>query len=188
MLGLSGEDIDAIAFTTEGQLAISTLGSATVPGVQGDLAIEDEDMIVQEGDQWRLFFDGSAHQLTSGSEDIHAAWIDEDGLSISTRGAFRMEGLSGGGEDVSRCKPTSPTSLDGPCTLQFEGDQEGLADAQIDAFSIGQAGIKGSTISDDPGDLLIDEDLQEDDVSDDVPGQSPGEGLTPQTFLPLVQP
>ena len=69
-LSSNGEDIDAITFTSAGELVISTSGSFSVPGVSG----ADEDLVrftaIQLGEitsgSWSMYFDGSDVGLSSG--------------------------------------------------------------------------------------------------------------------------
>lgn len=109
----SAEDIDALGFTSDGKLLISTTGSFSVTGASGG----DEDLVVftptslgtNTSGTWALYFDGSDVGLNdSGTEDINGVDIDSAGnVYLTTLGAFSVAGLSGGGEDVFRCTPAT---------------------------------------------------------------------------------
>ena len=67
-----GEDIDAISFTADGDLVVSTIGDFNTPSVSG----KDEDLIQLDdaSGTWRLFFDGSTVGLVN--QDVNDVWID----------------------------------------------------------------------------------------------------------------
>ena len=94
----SSEDIDAVGFTPDGQLVISTEGAVAVTGVSG----ADEDLLVFTATQlgattsgtWAMYFDGSDVGLsTTASEDINGAWIDagHGKIYLTTLGAFSVD-------------------------------------------------------------------------------------------------
>lgn len=142
------EDIDAISFTPDGRVAVSTTGTATVSG--GLLKAQDEDMLVftptrfgqNTSGSWALYFDGSDVQLSdSPEEDIWAAHIDRatGRIYISTKGAFAVTGVSGDGSDVFICDPTATgdtTACVYQSTLYFDGSANGFGEEVIDAFAI----------------------------------------------------
>lgn len=175
-LTTNDEDIDAIAIDPNGRLVISTLGNATVPGANGNLLVGDEDLLVLNGTVWELLFDGSDVGLTDNTEDIVDAWIDAQGFTLATLGAFSMDGLSGAAGDIFRCQPTSTgenTQL-GACAIVFSASSHGLAGKEIDAFSIGRSGVMGSEFSDNEG--LAEGPDHDDDTAD---AEQP-------IFLPLI--
>jgi hypothetical protein len=175
-LTTNDEDIDAIAIDPSGRLVISTLGNATVPGANGNLSASDEDLLVLNGDVWELLFDGSDVGLTDNSEGIVDAWIDTQGFTLATLGAFSMDGLSGAAGDIFRCQPTSTgeNTQVGACEIVFSASAHGLAGKTIDAFSIGRSGVMGTEFSDDDG--LAEEPDDDDDSAD----------AEQQIFLPLI--
>ncbi len=129
----SSEDIDAIAFLPDGRLVISTTGSFTVPGVSG----ADEDLIAfnTTNNTWGLHFDGSDVELTSSSEDVFGAWIaNNNDIYLTTTGSFTVTGVSGGGDDIFRCTPTS-TGATTACSydpvLTFDGIGRGLSSGAV---------------------------------------------------------
>ena len=145
-LSNSSEDIDAITFTADGKLVISTAGSYSVPGVSG----ADEDLLVFTASQlgqttsgtWAMYFDGSDVGLSqSSSEDVNGAWLDvtTGKLYLTTVGAFSVTGVSGDGADIFICTPTSLGS-NTACTygpgLYWDGSANGFAGEIVDGFTI----------------------------------------------------
>jgi hypothetical protein len=130
-LDLDGEDIDAIAFTAGGNLAVSTVADFTVSGVSG----KDEDLIVftasnfgaETSGTWAMHFDGSDVGLSqSSSEDVNGVWIDSNNgansdIYLTARGAFSVTGVSGGGDDIFKCTPGSTGSAT-TCSYAFTWD------------------------------------------------------------------
>jgi hypothetical protein len=113
--------------------------------------------------------------LTDSTEDISDAWIDANGFTLITLGAFSIPGLSGDAGDAFRCQPTSTggNTQVGECKIIFDSATNRLGGEVLDAFSIGRAGVEGTEHSDDDGDRTGDEESIDDDVVD---------GL----YLPLV--
>ena len=70
-LTTSSENIDAVAWSQNNKLLISTVGSATINGIAGK--VQDEDLVEITGATGALYFQGSAINLKSNSEDIAAA-------------------------------------------------------------------------------------------------------------------
>ncbi len=104
-LTTDAEDIDAIGFTPDKRLVVSTTGSFAVNGAAGN----DEDLIVRNAvNTWALYFDGSDVGLNDAtSEEINGVWIDSvsNALYLTTLGNFTVAGLSGAGADVFVCAP-----------------------------------------------------------------------------------
>ncbi len=143
-LTTNGEDIDAITSDTEGQLVISTLGSAKVPSANGTLSVKDEDLMVRNGDVWDLLFDGSDIGLTNSSEDIKGVAIDANNFTFTTLGLYEIVGLSGAADDFINCDVISTgndTRLN-ECTILFDSGANGMANESIDAISIDRSGIE----------------------------------------------
>ncbi len=145
-LNASSEDVDAIAFTADGRLVISTVGSVSANGVSGN----DEDLIAFTAAQlgattsgtWEMYFDGSDVGLnTSSSEDVNGSWIDTatNQIYLTTVGAFAVIGSSGDGADIFICTPSSlgatTTCAFGP-GLYWDGSANGFADEVVDALEI----------------------------------------------------
>jgi hypothetical protein len=143
-LSNSSEDIDAVGFTPDGRLVISTEGAVAVTGVSG----ADEDLLVFTATQlgattsgtWAMYFDGSDVGLSNtASEDVNGAWIDPatGKIYLTTLGVFNVAGVSGDGADVFICTPGSlgPTTT---CTfaMEWDGSANGFAGEVMDALEI----------------------------------------------------
>ncbi|HRW10545.1 MAG TPA: hypothetical protein P5121_35825, partial [Caldilineaceae bacterium] len=112
-LTTNGEDVDAIHLLPNGELLLSTLGTANVPGL-GTRAL-DEDLLRfipqslgnSTSGSWDLYFDGSAVALaTASTEDVDGVTVDSTGaILLTTLGAFAVPGRSGAGSDVFTCTP-----------------------------------------------------------------------------------
>lgn len=139
-LTTNGEDIDAIAINADGRLVISTLGSTSVPGANGDLSTHDEDLLVRNGNAWELLFDGSNVGLTDSSEDISAASVDAESVILSTQGLYTIDSLTGDADDIFNCKTpnTGDNTQIEECTILLDGSANGLTGEVIDAFSLVQ--------------------------------------------------
>ena len=137
-LTTSGEDIDAIDFTPDGRLIVSTVGSYSVPGLSG----KDEDLIVLDssGTSWSLYFDGSDVGLdNASSEDTNGVWIypGTNEVYLTTAGSFNVTGLSGDGADIFICVPGSlGTTTDCTFNAYWDGSLNGFAGEVIDGVDI----------------------------------------------------
>jgi hypothetical protein len=107
-----GEDVDAIALTSGGQIMISTAGNVTANGASGvnaDLLLFNATNLgsVTSG-SFTLHVDGSDVGLTNNTnEDVDAAAISGNPILLSTTGNFSVPGVSGADEDVVQFNPTS---------------------------------------------------------------------------------
>jgi hypothetical protein len=182
-LTTDAEDVDAFSFTPDGNLLISTLGRATVPGLNGSFQAEDEDvlqLIRRTPAAWNLLLDGSSEGLTTAEEDISAINLNEELFHLSTVGAFNALGVSGDGADALGCKPAFLAGVLKltACSLRFDGSANGFGSETIDAFGVGETGVAGDTFSDDDGSATGDDTL---DINE------PETGLADQPlFLPLI--
>ena len=73
------------------------------------------------------------------SHDIRKAWLDErsDELYLSTKGKFKVDGLSGDGDDVIVCTPNDSDPItDCTFSLFWDGDDHGFGKEVIDAFAL----------------------------------------------------
>ncbi|MEM9483740.1 MAG: hypothetical protein AAGA83_08615 [Cyanobacteria bacterium P01_F01_bin.116] len=142
-LTTSGEDIDAIGFTPDDRLVISTKGSSSVD----NFSTKDEDLLVfndtslgeNTSGTWELYFDGSDVGLSDASgEDVNATWIDTNGdIYLSTVGAYDALGVSGDGADIFSFAPNSlGTNTNGNFNPFFDGSVNGLSSQVIDGFTI----------------------------------------------------
>jgi hypothetical protein len=113
-LDTSSENVDAIGFTTNGNLVVSSSGIFNVSGASGDgedlLAFTATSLGQNTSGTWQLYFDGSDVELGDvASENVNGAWINDvnGDIHLSTTGAFSVTGVSGGGDDIFKCIPGS---------------------------------------------------------------------------------
>jgi len=198
-LTADGEDIDAVAVLSNGQLVLSTIGAL---GATGLTSVVDEDLVLftptalgqTTSGAWSLYFDGSDVGLnTSSSEDINGIWIDPvtSELYLTTNGTFAVTGVSGDGSDIFICTPASgstPSTTSCTFRMYWNGSASGFAGEVTDAIEIDKGGqqvnaralmdlrsIEHDGQGDDPN---ADPDKGPDDVDETVQEQ--------QIFLPLV--
>lgn len=142
-LGLNAnnnEDIDAIGFTPDGRLLVSTLGAFSVSGTSG----QDEDLIAFDAiaaPPWSMYLDGSDVGLSETSfEDIDGVWVDDTTgkIYLTTLGTFSVTGVTGDGSDIFSCAPVS-VGNNTVCSFQFlwDGSEYGLSGQSIDDIFIG---------------------------------------------------
>ncbi|MEM7772768.1 MAG: right-handed parallel beta-helix repeat-containing protein [Cyanobacteria bacterium P01_A01_bin.37] len=137
------EDIDALTQMPDGSLLFSTRSNATL---SNGLRSKGEDLLRFEPISLRRktsgtvsrYMDGSDVNLTRRRENIDAVSMQDDQLILSTRGNFRVPGLSGQNEDAFRFSPTSlgratSGSFD---ELLFDGSQAGFT-GNLSGFDIG---------------------------------------------------
>jgi subtilisin family serine protease len=111
-LAARGEDVDALAVLADGRLLLSTKGRANVPGAktlpQDVLTFTPLSLGADTSGNWGAFLDGSDVGLESSEENVNGLAVDTTGdLLVTTRGAFAVDGVAGGPEDVFRCTPSS---------------------------------------------------------------------------------
>ncbi|MGB0384991.1 MAG: peroxidase family protein [Ardenticatenaceae bacterium] len=141
----SAENIDAIALAPNGDLLISIVGDAAVPGVP---SYWDEDLLAftptQLGETtsgtWRFYFDGSDVNLhNSGNEDLWGAWVDavSGEIYLNTLSSFSVTGLNGDGTDVFVCTLGAVGDITA-CAfdLYLDGSTVGLAGQSLDGISL----------------------------------------------------
>lgn len=164
-LSRSSEDVDAIGFTGDGRLVISTTGSFKVyqphtssfwcwngldttanyfwlPPYCNRLWGGSEDLITLNPDDhtWDIYFDGS--DVFGHRADLGDTWIDPVSndiyLSLSNESTFGT--LSVSPLDIFVCHPDS-LGHDTACTFEdklfFGGAKSGLGGSRIDGFSVG---------------------------------------------------
>lgn len=140
-VGLTGENIDAISFTPDNQLVISTSNfwrlSRNTFGQDEDLfAFTDDNVDELNSGTWSLYFDGSNWDLdTSKNEDVTGIDLDSEGnIYFTTKGAFEIPNLDGGGADIFTCN-----NIDDTCIFAEFGNglEFGLGGQGIDGFFLG---------------------------------------------------
>ncbi|MGB3790820.1 MAG: ASPIC/UnbV domain-containing protein, partial [Phormidesmis sp.] len=143
-LTTGGEDIDGLTRLSDGSLAISTRGKASVPGVNAenaDLLLFNPTSLGEDtSGSWSMYFDGSDVGLADGlNEDIDGVTVDASGkLVFSTAGNFSVPGLSGADEDVfgfTASSTGSNTAGSFDTDLFFDGSKFNLSNMNIDALS-----------------------------------------------------
>lgn len=143
-LTTSNEDIDAVEYTADGKVIISTIGSFSVTGASGN----DEDLTIftptalgaTTSGTWTLYLDGSDVGLNnSSSEDVNGAWIDAatGNIYLTTVGAFSVTGVSGDGADIFICDPGT-LGVTTTCTFSpyWDGSANGFAGEVLDVVAI----------------------------------------------------
>lgn len=139
-----GEDIDAIEYTADGALLISTKGKATVD----ELTARDEDVMrftptslgADTQGEWSLAMNGSALALTDGSEDVNALAEYNGLLFLMTKGNFHA--VDGVNELVG-----DDDDLFGLGLFQHGDETAGQLFAYLNADTLGfEAAIDGVTL------------------------------------------
>jgi hypothetical protein len=110
-LTTDAEDIDALDIRSNGTLLISTIGTASVPGIA---TADDSDVLrfvpsnlgSATAGTWGRYFDGSDVGLTTDGEDVDALAVWTGSIGLSTTGALSVPGYSAPDEDVSIFHPT----------------------------------------------------------------------------------
>lgn len=185
-LTTDSEDIDAISFTADGHLVVSTIGDFTTPTVSG----KDEDLIQLDkaSGTWSLFFDGSTVGLAN--EDVNGLWIDPTNGDryLTVKDSFAFGNVQIDSDDIFICTPIPA----GGCTyrLFWDSDDHDYGSENIDSFHLGllparfAAGAQSGALEPvTPATIAEDDDADDQDVEDtDVP-----ESLNSQIFLPLVE-
>jgi hypothetical protein len=112
-------DIDALGFTPEGELLISTTNDVA----EWDVGyFSDEDLVYWDPTgivpAWVLYFDGSDVGLTDSGEDVNGMWLDPDTgeIHLTTAGSFSVTSLNGTSEDLFIC---APESIGGNTSCEF---------------------------------------------------------------------
>ena len=137
----SAEGIDAIGFTTDGDLLVSMIIGFNVPSVSGG----DEDLLAFSADSlgkttagtWSLYFDGSDVHLNDSFEDIYGVWLNpsNSNLYLTTYRQFSVTGLSGDADDVFTFTPnTLGDSTNGSFSAFWNGDQNDFVNEGMDGL------------------------------------------------------
>ena len=147
-VGLSGFTLDAFDVIGPTEILMSFTGAGSVPGISG--TVDDSDLVqftatglgAETSGSFELYFDGSDVGLTSGSEDVDASRLLEDGrLLLSTRGSFGVSGVSGRDEDLLAFTPSSlGANMAGSWSLYFDGSDVGMSSSSEDINALGLDG------------------------------------------------
>lgn len=156
-VGLTGtaENVDAFGVLPNGDIVVSTSGSASVTGATG----AGEDLLrftptstgTNTAGTWAIYFDGSDVGLNSANENVDAVAVDASGkIYLSTTGSFSVSGLSGSDEDVFVFTPTSlgsNTSGTFANPLFFDGSAFGLSGGDVAGIDLpGNSGMGGQSV------------------------------------------
>jgi hypothetical protein len=94
----SGADLDGLDRVGADQLYVSfSEASTSVPGLG---KVQDEDILLWNGTAWSVWFDGTAHGLTSNDLDIDALSVVGGTTYFSTLGDVRPPGVAGTPDDA----------------------------------------------------------------------------------------
>ncbi|NJN05508.1 MAG: tandem-95 repeat protein, partial [Rhodobacteraceae bacterium] len=138
------EYLDAIGFSPDGRLVVSTRGwffASNLFGLPQDLFVFNAQRFgADTAGSWELYFDGSDIGLSSSTENIAGLWIDPNNndLYLSTTGGSRPQGGGvGTNADLLLCQ--QPTfGANSACTavsVSFDGSSVGFT-RPIDALSL----------------------------------------------------
>lgn len=125
-LSSNGEDIDGLHEFANGDIALSTVGSATASGLS---QTRDEDVILftptslgsSTAGSFVLHFDGSDVGFSESSgEDLNAIAFDVADMLFSTTGSWSSSGASGQDEDVGRFAGSFGSSTSGNASLDLD--------------------------------------------------------------------
>lgn len=143
-LTTAGENVDAIGWTADYRLVISTSGSFSVRGSNGvEFTGRDEDLIAANDGSfstWQMYFDGGDVRLADREEDVRSVWIEpvSGRLYLTVKGALEIGEISGSASDVFACTPLALGART-RCTFNvfWRGDDHGLGGQPIDGLEFG---------------------------------------------------
>lgn len=203
-LNTSGEDVDAVDIGVQNVLRISVTGAFQAPGPGGNTTGGDEDLYRFRADSvgeattgdFAVLFDGSDVGLTTASEDVRDTWTDSnEDIYLVTLGKFKVDGVSGDGNDIFICHPTSFGATTA-CQFRFywDGSAAGLGKNLIDGLHLGALPSLVNAAASDTGVNPLDDTLyaEGDDAeeADELDGEETAseEESAPATqlYLPLI--
>ncbi len=88
----AGANVDGFDRVDATHFYMSFSATTSLPGLAN---VQDEDVVYFNGTSWALYFDGSAHGMTSSSRDLDAISVDGSTLYFSTLGNSGPPGLAG---------------------------------------------------------------------------------------------
>ncbi|WP_372735540.1 multicopper oxidase domain-containing protein [Nocardioides sp.] len=92
----NGANVDAFDRGAGSRFYVSFSRTTRLPGLG---KVQDEDVVLWNGKDWKVWFDGTAHGLRPGALDIDALAISGKKLFFSTTGNRRPPGVGGTGDD-----------------------------------------------------------------------------------------
>jgi hypothetical protein len=130
--GLPGAaDIDALDYANVNLHAMFYMSFDKPVAVPGLGTVDDSDVVLRScflgGCSWSLFFDGSAHGLTTDAEDVDAIDVQGSNLWLSTFGGYSVPKygggtLKGGDEDIIVFAASYDAYI-----MRLDGSAKGLA-------------------------------------------------------------
>jgi hypothetical protein len=94
----TGANVDGFDHLDATHFYVSFAASTTtVPGIG---SVQDEDVLFNNAGVWSVWFDGTAHGLTSSEADIDAFSVNGSTLCFSTRGNVAPPGVMGTADDA----------------------------------------------------------------------------------------
>ena len=145
----AGEDIDALGFSLDGKLLISTLGAVSVPGPSSQpVTAADEDLLAftpsslggTTSGTWELYVDGS--DIHKQVKNLAGVWIDPTNgdLLLALAKKAVVAGVTVKPNDILRCIPSSlgETTSCSSVDLYWQGVDHGFGSSsyRIDAFTL----------------------------------------------------
>ena len=167
-LTTDGEDIDAIGFTTDGHLVVSTIGDFNTPTLSG----KDEDLIAWDkaSGAWRMFLDGSTVGLAN--EDVNSLWIDPANgeVYMTVKDSFAFGNVQIDSDDIFVCTPSSSGASTSCAYRRFwDSDVYDYGSENLDAIGLGVLPPTfGSSAQSSTAEALTHEEMATDDDIDDV--------------------
>ncbi|MDX6357849.1 MAG: hypothetical protein QOH37_903, partial [Nocardioidaceae bacterium] len=90
-------NVDGLTRVDGSHFYLSFAGDTTLPGLG---AVQDEDVVYWDGSGWSVYFNGTAHGLTSGNLDLDAISVKGSTLYFSTLGNTSPPGVGGTADDA----------------------------------------------------------------------------------------
>jgi hypothetical protein len=187
-LTTDGEDIDAIGFTADGNLVVSTIGDFAVTNLIG----KDEDLIRLDdktASVWSFLLDGSTVGLAN--EDVNGLWIDPvtGELYLTVKDSFAFgEGQATvpiDADDIFVCTPMGSGAITS-CAYRLFWDSDGhdYGSENLNAIGLGVlppsfvAAVQASSdASPTPEELAPDDDIDDLNLEESIH----------QLYLPLIE-
>ena len=94
----SAANVDALDYVDATHFYVSfTAANTAVPGLGN---VQDEDVVYYNNGSWSVYFNGTAHGLTTAAEDVNAISVAGSTLYFSTLGNTNPPGVSGTADDA----------------------------------------------------------------------------------------
>ena len=93
----TGANVDGFSRVDGRRFYISFSQGVRLPGLGW---VQDEDVVLFDGSRWRVWFDGTAHGLTSSALDLDALSVAGTNVYFSTAGDGKPPGVGGTADDA----------------------------------------------------------------------------------------